>query len=296
MSIAPLNYSDAKTVCATLDCAANLLLQNESRFGSTHHLPTTGTVWVSGDLHDNPFNYAKIVKLADLDNPTNHVVLQELIHPTHNPETLDLSYRMLVRVAHLIGRYPAQVHPILANHELSQATDRLITKGGAELVGKFIHGVEHVFGKSSNDVLKAIHGFIRSMPLAVLSENGLMCCHSLPNEHEMPQFDTNIINRKLNKKDISAKEGSATKMVWGREHSQAQYDALANLWNVKLFCLGHAWVPAGITVLGTNVVAINSDHDQGVVLPVDLSTIQTASNVLQFAVKLSSVSMEVHEF
>ncbi len=295
MSVAPLNFSDAKKVCATLDCAAHTLLHNKSRFGSTHHLPATGTVWVSGDLHDNPFNYAKIIKLADLDNPESHVVLQELIHSTNTTGTPDISYRMLVRVAHLVCRYPTQVHPILANHELSQATGRLITKGGAELVGKFTKGVEHVFGKDSNDVLKSIQDFIQAMPLAVLSENGLMCCHSLPNEYDMPHFDTNIINRKLNKKDISANEGSATMMVWGRSHSQEQYDSLANQWSVKLFCLGHAWVPTGIAMLGTNVLAINSDHDEGVVLPVDLSNVQTASQAVRLVVKLSTVSMEIHE-
>lgn len=295
MPVAPLNFSDAKKVCATLDCATNILLNNESRFGSTHHLPATGTVWVSGDLHDNPFNYAKIVKLADLGNPANHVVLQELIHSADTSGTQDLSYRMLVRVAHLVTRYPTQVHPILANHELSQLTGRLITKGGAELVGKFIKGVEHIFCKNSSDVLNALHRFIQAMPLTVLSESGLMCCHSLPNEYEMPRFDVNIINRKLSKKDVSNNDGSATKMVWGRDHSQKQYDDLANLWNVSLFCLGHAWVPTGVTMLGSNVLAINSDHDEGVVLPVDLSNIQSASRAMESSVKLSTVSMEIHE-
>ena len=92
---------------------------------------------MSGDLHDNPKHFETIVQLASLDSPENHLVLQELIHSGDGSSSPDLSYQTLVKVAELVVSYPNQVHPILANHELSQAMGRAITKGSGDLVSQF---------------------------------------------------------------------------------------------------------------------------------------------------------------
>ena len=290
-----INYSDSVSVCKTLLSAAKLLHANTSRRGCTHHIPSSGTVWVSGDLHDNPFNLSKIIRAADLLTSSNHLVLQEIIHPPSETGRLDLSFRMLVRVASLVISYPEQVHPILANHELSQATNRSITKGGSELVGKFLSGVEHVFAKNAPKVIEAINTFIFAMPLAVQSESGLMCCHSLPNDDDMEQFDTNILHRELTKKDTINRDGSAYMLVWGRRQSDKQINILAQAWGVKLFCLGHAWVPEGIKMASEKVLLLNSDHANGVVMPIDLSEIKNAGTTMQSAIKLSSIAMDIND-
>jgi hypothetical protein len=287
-----INYSDPTSVCEILLNAAQLLHSNKSRHGCTHHIPSSGTVWVSGDLHDNLFNLSKIIKLADLETNSNHIVLQEIIHSSVETGMPDMSFRMLVRVASLVISYPEQVHPILANHELSQATNRAITKGGCELVSKFVSGVECVFGKSAPDILAAITTFIFAMPLAVQSKSGLMCCHSLPNEDDMDLFDINIINRELVLKDMTNMDGSACMLVWGRRQSHKQINTLAKNWGVKLFCLGHAWVSEGIEMASDKALLLNSDHKNGVVLPIDLSAIQNAGTTMQSAIKLSSVAVE----
>jgi hypothetical protein len=286
-----VNFSDPSLVCDTLVSAANKLLDCPTRRGCTHHLGATGTAWVSGDLHDNPFNLSKIINLASLDIPTNHVVFQEIIHSADTSEEHDLSYRMLVRVASLVLDYPTQVHPILANHELSQATKKQITKGGDELVGRFVRGVEHVFGTNSDKVLSAINTFIYAMPLAVRSSGGLMCCHSLPDENKMNTFDSRILARDLQPVDLMTSTGSANMVVWGRMHSEPQYNELAQFWGVTLFCLGHAWVPDGIEIAAPNVLLLNSDHENGVVLPIDLSHVCGAKQTISSAIKLSSVSL-----
>lgn len=295
MPVDMVNFSDAKKVCEVLCGGAKALHTNPSRVGCSHHLPSTGTVWVSGDLHDNPFHFLKIIKLAELVNPMNHVVLQELIHSTDESGKPDLSFRMLVRVASLVTKFPTQVHPILANHELSQATNRRITKGGSELVGKFVSGVEYMFGKHSAKVLDAINVFINAMPLAAQSDTGLMCSHSLPNETDMQEFDIQILHRELTKKDTSSMAGSACMLVWGRSHTDEQIKLLAKEWNTKLFCLGHAWVPNGIEVATDNVLLLNSDHSNGVVLPVNLDSIQSAHKTAKKAIALSSVSLDMCE-
>ena len=295
MTSRQINFSNPSLVCNTLISAADKMLNLSSRSGCTHHLGSTGTAWVSGDLHDNSFNLSKIIDLASLDIPTNHVVLQEIIHSSGPTKEHDLSYRMLVRVASLVLDYPTQVHPILANHELSQATKKQITKGGEELVGRFVRGVEYVFGNNASEVLSAINTFIYAMPLAVRSAGGLMCCHSLPDESKMDRFDVRILARDIQPADLVMSTGSANMVVWGRHHTKSQYNELAQFWGVTLFCLGHAIVPSGIEIAASNVLRLNSDHENGVVLPVDLSNIQGARQTIGFARKLSTAPINHNE-
>ncbi len=292
MQLPSTNVSDPSSVIDTFAQASEHLLK--LTVGSTHTLPSEGSVVVSGDLHDNPFHLAKIVKLASLEKESNHVVLQELIHGTNQSEGHDLSYRMLLRVAALINRFPTQVHPILANHELSQLTQKEITKGGFEMVWRFSEGVRHIFAKKSPKVLDAIDGFLKAMPLVAKSDSGLFCSHSLPNEAVMDVFDANVIHRRLTKRDVQS-DGSAYFMVWGRQHSQSQLDALANTWNVKLFCLGHAYVPAGVCANFRNMLQLNSDHQHGAALHLNLASIRTAKDAVQDAIKLQSVRIEPSE-
>ena len=295
MATSTINFSDADTVCEVLQRATALLLAFNGRVGCTHLLPDQGSVLVTGDLHDNPINLSKIIKLANLDIPTHYVVLQELIHSAGDTSAMDLSYRMLVRVALLVCTYPNQVHPILANHELSQATGRPITKGGGELVEKFSRGVTHVFGSRANVVNDSLHDFIMSMPLAVRSNSGLMCLHSLPNELMMDEFDKDILVRDLTPIDLCGEKGSAYLIVWGRQHSEEQVDELAKYWGVKLFCLGHAWVPNGINMAYRNVLQLNSDHHNGSVVSIALECISNAGKTMQSATKLNTVLIDVHE-
>ena len=294
MASPSINFSDSTQVCDALLKATKVLLEFSGRSGCTHQLPAKGNLLVSGDLHDNPIHLAKITKLANLDVPTNHVLFQELIHSAGD-NTLDLSYRMLVRVALLVCMYPGQVHPILANHELSQATDHAITKGGDELVSKFNDGVSHVFGNTSKKVTKALHDFIMAMPLALRTSSGLMCLHSLPNNRSMKSFDTDILARKLQPKDLIGEQGSGYMVVWGRDHTEEQVHKLAQYWGVKLFCLGHAWVPEGINKVFNNTIQLNSDHNNGTVVSIPLETISSAGRTVLDAIKLNTVSIEVQE-
>ena len=295
MDIPTVNFSDADKVCEVLNNASELLIGFSGREGCTHHIPSKGNALVSGDLHDNPLHLSKILELATLQVPTNHVVLQELIHSAHNQSNLDLSYRMLVRVANVVCTYPGQVHPILANHELSQATGRAITKGGGELVEQFNLGVQHVFGNSAGVVLESIRKFILSMPLAVRSTSGLMCLHSLPNELLMDEFDKDILIKPLTPNDLCGEKGSAYQVVWGRRHSQEQIDELATYWGVKLFCLGHAYVPEGINMAYKNVIQLNSDHNEGAVVSIDLENVRSAGSTVQDATKLHSISLRMQD-
>jgi len=291
--IQTINMSDPVAVSELLLQAAVVMENAKGRIGATQHIPGTGQVLVTGDLHDNPFNYSKIVKFAQLDKSEDyHVILQELIHGDKLVGGVDMSFRMLVRIASLVIAYPTQVHPIIANHELSQLTRRGITKGKGNIVEMFIDGVEWVFGTESDSVFEAIDSFFLAMPLAVKSASGLMCCHSLPNAPLMHVFDKDVVNRPMTDADRNNLDGSVTLMVWGRVHTESQVECLAKAWDVKLFCLGHAFVSGGIEVLMPNVLLLNSDHEQGAVLPINLSDIPTAETAMWSAIKLASLPYE----
>ena len=87
------------------------------------------------------------LRAARLDrSPDNHVVLHELIHGDRLVNDMDMSHRMLARVAELVLAYPRQVHPILANHEIAQYRRHHISKGAGDNLELFDAGLDWVYG------------------------------------------------------------------------------------------------------------------------------------------------------
>lgn len=264
---------DASATAALFDRAAEALRANPFRAGSAVHLPARGRLLATGDLHDNPIHFAKIVKFSNLEaSSDHHVTLHELIHSERLVDGVDISHRMLARVADLVTRYPAQVHPLLANHELAQMIGRGVSKGAGDGVQLFNDGLIYAFGdEPALMVAESINRFIRAMPLALRSDSGLFCAHSLPAPHVMPKFDAGIVERDLHDDDFVPNQGSAYLMVWGRRHTPDQIAMLAQRWNARLFIFGHEHAPTGIEMKTPLALVLNSDHEQGVVLPIDLS-------------------------
>lgn len=251
--------------------ATEALRTMPGRRGATVHLGRRGRLLVTGDLHDSRSRFDWVVEQAQLDvDPDHHVVLQELIHGEHLGDDVDLSYRTLLDAASLLLRHPAQVHLILANHELAQMAGQPIRKSGGCMTTRFDLGLRRIFGDHSPGVVMAIDAFIRAMPIAVRTESGVFCAHSLPGPEMMPRFDLDIVHRELEPADYSPFFGSAWMMVWGRRHRPEQILELAAVWQAELFCLGHAWVPTGITIGGPRMVQLNSDHRNAAIVPIDL--------------------------
>lgn len=284
----PANLNDVDVVIGLFERAAERMRETSGGNASVR-LPAHGRLLATGDIHDNPFHLRTIVKWARLDaSPDHHVVLHELIHGDRLLNGMDFSFRMLGRVAELALAYPGQVHPMLANHELAQLTGRAVSKGAGNSTELFDEAVDYAFGDDAGDVTAAIGGFIRAMPLAVLSEGGVCCAHSLPTEALMHHFDVGILDRPLTDEDYAAPRGSAHLMTWGRAYTEAQVEALAEAWNVKLFCLGHMHAEMGIETKGERVLILNSDHDQGRVVPIDLADVPTSSMALLAALPVAT--------
>lgn len=259
-------------------------------------LPARGRLLATGDLHDNSAHLRAVIALARLDaSPDHHVILHELIHGDRLINGMDFSHRMLLHVAQLVVDYPQQVHPLLANHELSQMTGRGVSKGAGNSVELFRDALEYVYGDEFAQVEAALNAFFRAMPLALVSERpaggegGVLCAHSLPDDPLMDRVDVDVLNRPLTEADYERATGSAYLMVWGRRYTEAQVEELAARWGVRLFCLGHQHVETGIEAFGPRVIVLNSDHERATVMPVDLEQVPEAEAALMSAIPLRAV-------
>jgi hypothetical protein len=285
-----IDMHDAEAVVGLFDQAVEAMRASPLRKGSAVLLPARGRLIATGDLHDNPYHLQALLKLAKLDqSEDHHLILQEMIHGERLINSMDFSHRMLIKAAGLVVQYPQQVHPLLANHELSQMTGVGVSKGAGNSVLLFADALEFVFGDAAGEVAGAINRFIRTMPLALLSEDGVCCAHSLPAEHAMKHFDPAILDRALDDADFAKPHGSAYLMVWGRQYSEAHVDQLAERWGVKHFCLGHEFAETGIEPRGRRVVVLNSDHERAVAVPIDLANVPDIEEMLMSAVPLRSV-------
>ncbi len=267
----------ARGVADALRAGAHANRAAACRHGSIDIIRAPGRLIATGDLHDNPANLDAVVRAAGLDGHGTpcHLTLHELIHPpTLRPGDIDRSWRALVRVAMLKADHPELVHVLLANHELAQALGTLIHKNGVRVVDAFNAGLHADFGDQASAVRDAVFAFVMSMPLALRCEcpqGDILCAHSLPGPAIMGRFDATILSRDLRPADYESRGGSAYAMVWGRGYDADQLEDLTERWGVNLFILGHEHTPRGFALVEPNALVLNTDHDRGVYLPIDLS-------------------------
>ena len=282
---------EAQAAAALLLSAAEALHAQASRAGSLVHLAGDGRVCIAGDLHDNLPNLARLAVSAALDNPTHHLVVQELIHGPDLHHGCDLSHRMLLRIAGLVLLHPGQVHPLLGNHELAQLLKRGVSKGGGNSVLQFQAGLDLAFGEEAELVSDAIDTFVQAMPLAVRTGGGVFCAHSMPEAVHMHRFDKDVLQRRMTDQDRRGPFGSAYLLTWGRRYDDDSLAPLAEAWNATGFVLGHMHAEMGVERRGERVVIVNSDHERGVLLHLDLDQPFDGVQLVRNAMSLQLVSL-----
>ncbi len=266
-----VNLQDPAVVCDLFMQAAELNMNSPLRKGSTVHLPEQGTLWMPGDLHDHTLNFQRLLKLAQLHRkPDAHLVLHELVHGPRLVNGCDLSIRLAARIAALKLKYPNQVHLMLANHDLAQVLGNEILKEGHGVVAAFNDGLDYLFGDEAKKVAQAFRAFVFSFNLAVRCPNGIMCSHSLPSPSQRAKFDPTVLDRVLTEADLLP-GGSAYLMVWGRNHQFDLEEDLAEAWNVEAFVMGHQPAEMGYEIEGNTMLILASDHEHGMVLPIELN-------------------------
>jgi hypothetical protein len=290
----PINMTDAAGVIGALHQGAGANRSARCRRKSIEYIEPPGVLIATGDLHDNPVHYAKLLRVAGMteegavgESP-KHLTLHEIIHSDRLINGVDLSYRALTRMAALKARYPEHVHILLGNHELAQLTNAGIIKDGVKSVEAFSAGVEYVFGGDTDEVSAAINDFIRSMPIALKAHTprgDILCSHSLPPAAVMGRFDTTILSRELTDEDYQPR-GAAHVMTWGRGYDAEGLEDLVERWGVSMFILGHEKAEFGVKFVPPNAIILNSDHERGVYLPIDLEKPVRAEEAVEQVVPL----------
>lgn len=262
------------------------------RRGNVVCLPADGTLVITGDIHGHRLNFERIVSYADLErNPNRHIVLQEVIHG--GPENSGggcLSYQLLFEVARYKVSFPDRVHIIMGNHDISFINNSEVIKDGKEMNRSIRSALSEEFQENTADVTLAIKRFLFSQPLAIRCENRIWLSHSLPSDKLADQFDRHILERELRHGDV-VKPGSAYVLIWGRNHSQALLDRLAELLDVDIFVLGHQPQLQGWSRAGSNLIIIASDHNHGCLLPIDLAEYYTVEKLEDLMLPLASIGV-----
>lgn len=244
---------------------------------------------MTGDLHDHTINLQRILKLAALDqNPNHYLILHEIIHGPYRVNGCDLSIRTLAQIAALKLQFPDQVHVLQANHELAQLRNEGILKGGVNVIEAFDLGLEFIYADEAPLVRKAMYQYVQSLPLAAKTTNGLFLSHSLPSTRLLKKFDTDVINRWPTESDIAI-DGHAYNMVWGRQHAEKVADVLGKAWDVNQFILGHQPAEMGYETQGDHMLIIASNHEHGIVIPIDLSKTYDQPRFIEQIIPLASI-------
>ncbi len=159
---------DPARLLTTLQRAVDAFRATAGRRGRIVDLQGAAEVLVAGDLHGNLDNFRRLLQIANLArNPARHFVLQEAIHGPHRyPAGGDRSHQLLDLIAALKCQHPSQVHFLIGNHELAQATGRRIAKDNLELNDLFISGIRTAYGERADDVYKTYLCLIAAAPLA----------------------------------------------------------------------------------------------------------------------------------
>ena len=271
--------NDAALAVEKIREAAELNREDPIRKGSVLQFGGAGQLVMTGDMHGNTRNFAKLQRFCALDrSPGRSVILHELIHQDVNQnEGVDLSIDLLVRAAAWKCDFPDNVFFLQSNHELAQYRGFEITKGGRSVLREFQHGVELRFGADADRVMEAVSEYIHSLPLAALTRNGVFLAHSLPDPLTIETYDFSIFERDPSEADLSP-GGPGYQLVWGRFHPPEVVDFFAQKVGAKVCIVGHTPQESGYA-RWNNLIILASDHNHGVFLPIDLSRPQTADEL-----------------
>lgn len=280
MSVHPSQFN-ADEAIAVFREAAEHNWQDPYRQGATVHLPGYGQAVMTGDLHGHNKNLAKLQKYAMLDRVSaRHVILHEMVHADVQMTEVDRSHETLLEAASYKCQFPEQVHFLQSNHELAQLTGYPIAKNGRAVIDDFNAGVVMAYGdRRTGEVLAAIDEFIASFPLAARTQNRIWMSHSLPGLHNMDEFDPTVFDRDLTIEDLH-EDRTIFHTVWGRRHTEALIEQLAQMLDVDIFLTGHQPQEMGFSQVFDRLIILASDHSHGTFLPFDLGKPQTPDSLL----------------
>jgi hypothetical protein len=223
-------------------------------------LTDAADVLVGGDLHGHLGNFQALMTKADLANqPRRHLVLQEVVHgPFRYPNGGDKSHQLLDLVAALTCQYPGRVHFLPGNHELAQATGRVVGKGDeGDINDLFVAGVRTAYGDRADDVYAAYLDLIAAAPLAVRTANRVFISHSLPSTLRMHNFRYDDLLRATRPEDLES-NGAVYALVWGRDTRPANVASFLQKVDADLLVTGHVPLDTGVAAPNDRQLILDS--------------------------------------
>jgi hypothetical protein len=196
-----------------------------------------------GDLHGHVDVFAQVLRIADLANhPKRHLVVQELVHDTRiDPDEgqLDRSHRLVDIVCALKCQYPDRVHYLLGNHELSEITERSISKNGHALNRLFEQGIEADYGANARALRIEYLSLFRALPLMVRLPNRVLLCHTIPEAADLDRLKPSALAAAEWTEESMKRGGTVYALTWGRDTREETAARFARLMDVDLFICGH---------------------------------------------------------
>lgn len=229
--------------------------QDKYRTGNLIELPSKGDVVIMGDLHGNRENFAKVVNAVDLGNhPRRHLIIQEATHTCEVGE--DHSYLLHEDIVYLKSKYPDQVHIILGNHELSELTGKEILKGGICYNILFRQAMKEAYGEYYPQILELFNEYIRTMPIACNTKNGIFISHSTPPGKYLSHYSLDFFKKGTGNKEKD--DAMIEKVVWGRDLSQESADRFARRVKSEILIVGHTACKRGYQLPNTRHIVLDS--------------------------------------
>lgn len=203
----------------TLRRAVAAFAATPGRCGRLVQLDDATEVLVAGDLHGNLDTFRRLMQLADLGKqPRRHLVVQELIHgPFRYPAGGDKSHQLVEVVCALKCQFPRQVHYLIGNHELAQATDRPVFKHETDLNAEFRRGIELAYGSHAAGAYDVVMRLFAVIPFAVRTAGRLFLSHSLPGAGPLADFSLAALRAEPTDEADLSPGRPLYALVWGRD-------------------------------------------------------------------------------
>jgi hypothetical protein len=230
------------------------------RRGRLVHLQDVDELLVGGDMHGNLENFRKLMQRAELGRcPRRHLVLQEVVHgPFLYPGSGDKSHQLLDLICALKCQYPRQVHFLMGNHELAQATGRKVLKNDADLNELFMEGIRFAYGGRADEVYALYLELIATAPLALRTQGGVFVSHSLPSAGMLPDFDPAALETEPTRPADLAAGGSVYSLVWGRDVREETVASFLRKMDSDVLITGHIPCDAGFARPSPRHVIVDS--------------------------------------
>lgn len=271
--------------------AAAINLSTQLRRGNIIHLPETGRLIVTGDLHGHRRNFEKIIAFADLENnPDTHILFQEILHGGQQDANGGcVSFMLLFDILRMQLRFPDQIHLIMGNHDTATITNSDVLKGGREMNKPFNEAMKHCFKEDYEPVKTALTDYLLSQPLAVKTVKKIWISHSLPADRFADDFDTSVFQKQLQPEDLKRPKPAYT-LTWGRSHSQQTLTKLAEKLDVDTFILGHQAAESGFRLELPNTIILATEHNHGCLLPLDMAKSYTIEELALAVIPAASIA------